>query len=222
MEPHTILNRLFLFRNLDFDQIDSNYRISQRCLTRRYESDEIILSAECRTEGLCLILHGRVRMESAHGGHEIVLRYASEGETFGAASLFTESAHQTRVIAESASEILILPESLVLEILANIPECAKNYLSFLSERITFLNRKIAAFTAGSAEARLALYLAGQKSSEDGTFVCPIAMSSLASQLGIGRASLYRAIDNLTDAGLIRYDGGHFTVPDRDALARLVK
>ncbi len=184
METISHLGKHFLFRGLDLQQIDAEHRILERCLSRCYQSGETILSAECRTEGLCLIVSGKVRMETAHHGHEIVLRYAGEGETFGAASLFSASEHQTRVTAETDADVLIVPENLIRELIAKIPPCAENYLAFLSDRIAFLNRKIAAFTAGSAEARLAFYLLGQKM-ENGCFDCPVSMSSLASQLGIG-------------------------------------
>ena len=51
----------------------------------------------------------------------------------------------------------------------------------------------------------------------------IALSrvQLASALGIGRASLYRALDELTDKGYISSDGKNVTVIDREGLMSLI-
>ena len=71
------------------------------------------------------------------------------------------------------------------------------------------------FTAGSAEDKLAVYLYSLGSSEDTVTVG--SMSSLASQLGISRASLYRAVENLVSVGAVKYDGKAFTIIDRQKL-----
>jgi CRP-like cAMP-binding protein len=69
----------------------------------------------------------------------------------------------------------------------------------MSARIRFLNEKIMYFTAGSTERRLALYLAslGKK-----TIKMSISMTDLANTLDVGRASLYRAFDKLSEDGYI--------------------
>ena len=43
------------------------------------------------------------------------------------------------------------------------------------------------------------------------------MTSLAYQLGISRASLYRAVENLVSVGAVKYDGKAFTIIDRQKL-----
>ena len=89
-----------------------------------------------------------------------------------------------------------------------------HYLDFLSGRIRFLNRKIGYLTAGSAERRLALYLASFQKQE---LVLKDSISSLSELLDIGRASLYRAFDALEEQGLIRREGRSILVPDLKAL-----
>jgi len=102
-----------------------------------------------------------------------------------------------------------------------IPRCktrscgSKNeYISFLSGRIRFLNRKIAFYTSGSAERRVALYLSSFNSDE---IEPDIPMNSLCELLDIGRASLYRAFDKLTDDGFIKRDGDKINIVNRQAM-----
>jgi DNA-binding IclR family transcriptional regulator len=64
----------------------------------------------------------------------------------------------------------------------------------------YLNKKITVFTAGSAERKLACFMLDHISGN--TFTPPTSMKRLSDMLGIGRASLYRAIDSLTECGAI--------------------
>ena len=89
-----------------------------------------------------------------------------------------------------------------------------SYISFLSERIKFLNRKILYYTAGSAERRLALYLTSFPSD---TVTPDLPMNALADLLDIGRASLYRAFDRLSEDGFITRDQNTVIIIDREKM-----
>jgi len=67
----------------------------------------------------------------------------------------------------------------------------------LSDKIRFLNRKIAFFTSGSTEKKLAGYILSLPI-ENNTVKLDMNMSKLASSLDIGRASLYRAFESLEE------------------------
>ena len=85
------------------------------------------------------------------------------------------------------------------QMLENDKTIMYNYIKFMATKIRFLNEKIMYFTAGSTERRLALYLAsfGKK-----TIKTTISMTDLANTLDVGRASLYRAFDKLSEDGYI--------------------
>lgn len=83
-----------------------------------------------------------------------------------------------------------------------------NYLSFLSDRIDYLNKKITYITAGSAERKLATFFASFEKAE---FELPVSFSSLSDMLDIGRASLYRALDKLVSDGCIERDGNDIKI-----------
>ncbi len=211
----------FLFTGVDFSEIDREFRVIENALVVEYHSGDLILSADRHTDALCIVDMGNIRITSNSGDRETVLRYAGCGEIFGAAALFSDIDHSTRVYAESDTRVIFLKKELICKLIQKSSAVAVNYISFLSGKISFLNRKVAAFTAASAEIKLAMFLAGN-SDRDGNVACKTSMSSLADQLGIGRASLYRAIDALAENGLIKYNGKSFAILDRDALIQLVK
>ncbi|MBQ9131384.1 MAG: Crp/Fnr family transcriptional regulator, partial [Clostridia bacterium] len=105
--------------------------------------------------------------------------------------------------AHGPCRILFLPEKAVRRLLETDTEFLYRYLGFLSDRIRYLNRKIGYLTAGSTERRLALYL---HSFGTDSFSLTTSITSLSELLDVGRASLYRAFDKLTEDGFIQKDG----------------
>ena len=98
-----------------------------------------------------------------------------------------------------------------------------NYLAFLSEKIRYLNRKIVTLTAGSAERRLAYFLdtsIPENAADIPTITVP--MNSLAEMLNLGRASLYRAADRLSEEGFIERDGKTIKVINRKGMMEKYK
>ena len=72
-------------------------------------------------------------------------------------------------------------------------------MQFLSRKIIYLNKKLATLTAGNAEKKLASYICEHQI--DGVFTTD-SLSELANILQMGRASLYRALDSMTENGII--------------------
>ena len=211
----TLLESLFLFKNLDFESLDSKYNISLCCQIKNYAAGEKILLTNADGEHfLAVVSCGKIRLTARIKQKEATLKYAGNGEVFGAASLLNNMA-PAESTAECDSEVILIPSSLILKLISDNSTAALNYLNFLSQKISFLNREIAIFAAGSAEDKLAthLYLLSSASVN----ISVESMSSLASQLGISRASLYRAVENLTAVNAISYDGKNFTVLNRQKL-----
>jgi len=197
------IQELFLFTGIDFPLLDKTYHILDKAILREYDSNEILLSKQQDPIGLAVLLEGSAQILSGDEKHPALLRTLHAGDTFGAASLFSgERNYRTCVRAFAQCRVLYLPTDLIQEICFHEPDAAQNYISFLSERISFLNRKITAYTAGSAQEKLILYLLHLPLEADGSWVLDISYGELSEQLGVGRASLYRAMDSLCEAGLI--------------------
>ena len=135
-------------------------------------------------------------------GQPLVIRSLDAGEIFGAASIFGEwKKGASSIIAETNGEIIYINEDEFKELLLKNKKITFNYISFLTERIRFLNRRIDAFSAGSTEQRLYEFLLSNQD-ENGIFTLTTSMSKLSSMLNVGRTSLYRDIASLESKGLI--------------------
>ncbi len=187
-----------------------------------YEKGDVIYDRTHTKRSLGLVLSGEVEVTKPQGQTGTVLmNVISPGQCFGAASMFQEyEFYVTDIVAKKRSSILFLPQEALLQLFTDSQQALANYLSFLTGRIFYLNRKIDAYTGGSAECRLAMYLLDHQ--QEGTppkVVLPFGMNKLAELLGIGRASLYRAMETLDTKGITARDGKCIVILKPEELMR---
>ena len=150
----------------------------------------------------------------------MLLNRLSRGDVFGAASVFFEE-HESvsTVVAGTKCRVLFIERDCLETIIKSDFSVASAYIEFLSGKIYFLNKKIIAFTAGSAEAALSCYLLERADMSD---TVAVNMTRLASALNIGRTTLYRAADALVREGLIACDGKEIRILNRNNLEKRYK
>jgi len=217
----TLLKNLFLFKNTDFEEISKKYSLEDKISVIKFADGEEILSADEKTGGIFVVADGKGKIISVSKKHDAPLRYIAAGDTFGAASLYGSGAsHRTKVIAVGHLCAAVLPLEAVTELIENESEIALNYIKFLSDRVGFLNRKIAAFSAGSAEEKLALYLLSLPF-ENGACTLTESYTDIAKMLDTGRASLYRSIEAFEQNGIIHRDGRKIFLDDAAALYEMI-
>ena len=155
-----VISESFLFKDVDFNVINEKFGIANCMRVVNYAAGDLILSSDNHTDALCFIESGKVRITSDTGDRETVIRYAASRDVFGAATLFSSLNHSTKVYAETKTSVIFLEKEVICTLIENSSDIAINYINFLSDKISFLNRKVAAFTASSAEMKLAMYLYG--------------------------------------------------------------
>ncbi len=143
------------------------------------------------------------------------LNHLAEGNLFGVSVLFGNCGAETCIRAKTKAEILFIDEEKT-EPLWEDKVIRKNLITFLTDRICFLNRKIRSFTAGSAEGKLAMYFA-QNASENFSFTIKTSLTQLAKDLNLGRASLYRAIEKMEAEGVIKREKKTIQITEPNAL-----
>lgn len=197
MDDRKIMEGLFLFQNLtrlpDLTKLPPPVRFAR--------GESIFAPGDC-PEALGVVLQGRAE---AVAHDRAVLNTFGPGAVFGAAALFGAGAYVTRVRAAAACRVQLLPESVLRAWFLAEPQMALNYVAFLTDRVRFLNGKVAVYTCRGAAGKLYGWLCANGDASGA--VSGLSMTKLAAALNIGRTSLYRAFDELEAQNLlVRKDG----------------
>ena len=212
LERHPIFfetDRSLLKKHLDNSNI----------LLVHFSTDEIIYSSSACERKVGFLLEGKALVQTGASDH-ILLNTVGKGELFGIANLYAEDEpFPTEITAAQPSDVLFFKDHAFRDWLEYDPQATVNFLRFQSKKILYLNRKIMTFTAGSAEKKLASFILDHE--RDGIFSPPCSMIDLASMLGMGRASLYRAMDQLIAQGWIEKKDKSFIITDFNALAAFI-
>ena len=202
-----------LFRESDPRLVERILR-EHDCGVKSFESGEVIFSPDLKEKTAGILLCGKAVVNTPDPSKKTLLRFLGANEPFGIAGLFTKEPYVSVIRAHEPCRVFLLKESAIRALLESDTAFLYQYLEFLSGRIRYLNRKIGYLTAGCAERRLALYLYSLGKKE---FRLTDSISALSDLLNLGRASLYRAFEHLTEDGFLQKDGRNFILLDPEAM-----
>lgn len=189
---------LFLLKGLTREEVELCRRLAQT-EEKTYCKGDTIYTPQSAQRALAMVIEGHVRVLHGH----VPTNDLVEGDVFGAAALFgTNEDYPSTIVAGSDCRVMYIPQETVVAWMKQVPQVAENYVGFLSDRIRFLNRRLATLTAGQADGKLWRYLLAHRD-ENGVVYVAEGMSALAERLDMGRSSLYRSLDALVLAGRIR-------------------
>ncbi len=171
-------------------------------IIQSYKKGDVIYNRTDFKRAIGVVLTGRLKAVSQNN---TTLSVFLPGAVFGAAAVFSNDCYVSNIIALSDSTVQFIYEEELLKLFKEYPQISVNYISFLSRKIRYLNGKISVFTQNSAAGKLYCYL--QSNAVDGALPANAKMANIANTIGIGRTSLYRALETLENENLIvRKDG----------------
>lgn len=216
-----ILSNIFLFRNLAADDIQALIGDSDLDV-KSYKKGDVIFSPDIFDKTVGFILKGRCEVRcTRHDGAGTLLNVLGKYDSFGVLAAFSCEDFPTEIYAMSSSDILFFKKEQILDFMEKNHKISLNIIEFLTDRINFLNRRIATFTCTTVEDKLASFLLSQYSrlgTNELTFNC----QKTAAAINAGRASVYRALTTLADAGYITYDTKKIYINDPQGLERTLK
>lgn len=192
---------------------------AQEKTTVIYKRGDVIYSPDNYENSLGFIIRGSVNVIKPSSG--VIISNLTKGDIFGAVTLYSQKGYYVnKLVATTETKVLFIDRATVNVLMIQDQALAVNFISYLSDRIYYLNSRIDSFTGGSAESRLASYLivsfGGYK-----TLQLKQPFTKLAVSLDIGRASLYRAFDSFVDAGAIEKDGKYVRLLNEEKLREYI-
>jgi CRP/FNR family transcriptional regulator len=211
----TCIGRLWVFDNLDAEEMNAVARFAQR---RSFSRGEAIFMQGDPCRAVSLIKMGRVRLSKLmEDGTEFTLDIRKAGDFLGENMLSDEA--DCPVSALCMEQVLVCSfsrdqfEKLVLE----YPGIGLQVIKNLSSRITWLTSRIGSMSLTNLEDRLYRVLInvarehGVKNSEGFTIQFPLTHEDLSFLTGAHRVSISRAMKSLREAGKIIQQGRTLTL-----------
>lgn len=165
-----------------------------------YQKGDVIFSRDSYRRAIGVVISGKAQVKKG----KMPLSTHGSGDIFGAVTLFSDSdRYATDIHAASLCKVLFISREGILSLITESPTVSESYIAYLSNRIYFLNSRLESLTAGSIEENLLRYIRNNAVEENGNLQLKVdSYGKLAATLDVGRASLYRAMDSLTEKGII--------------------
>ena len=199
-----LLNEHPLFRRVPPELLQELMTRSELCSVGRGET-----AYERHRFRRCLgiLLAGRIQVRK----ESLLVSTLQAGEVFGAAALFNEQEdYPTTLTALEDCRLLLVPQEEVRKLVHCCGEFAWDYITYLSGRIRFLSSRLDTVSADRGERKLARYLLA---TENGDGEVTLSATQLCQRIGVGRATLYRAFEDLEEAGAITRSGKTIFIVD---------
>lgn len=217
----SFLENTFLFKSVDKEYIDSlleNSRIEEN----DYQKGETIYSPADFDRKIGFVKQGECIVGRQTGSGIIPLNTVKKFDSFGILAIFSpRDDFPTTVIAKTPCKIIFFSADTINALIEKDTRISLNVIRFLTQKINFLNDKIAAFSSGTIEEKLANYLIALKKKHNSTEF-EFNKKKSAEALNCGRASLYRAINALQESGYISFDNKKIIINDPEGLERILK
>ena len=192
-----LMENFFLFKGISSNALDSLLTMDGISECTFAHGDIIQNCNNCDRIGI--VVKGKAFVRSGIDG--VIINKLGKNDIYGAAALFDKPTHITLVQASTDCSVITMDKSFIEHCISKNSIASLNYIQFLAQKISFLNKKINAYTAKSAENKLYTYLL-QIPRNGNELMLQQDMSTIAKMLGIGRATLYRSFEKLEKNGII--------------------
>jgi len=214
-----ILKSVPLFSSFSDEQIATVASWGQH---RSYPRGAAILRAGEETDGLYIILSGRVKvLIPDEEGREVILSLMSAQEFVGEMGLLDGLPSSATVETLEPCEILRLPRTAFLSCLQGNGEVAMLVLRNLVKRLRDADRKIESLALIDVYGRVARLIIDMAEEIDGQWVVQRAPAKqeIARMIGASREMVSRVVKDLQEKNLIRTEKRRIFVLDRQSMAQ---
>src|SRR5215510_4197596 len=151
-----VLRQIPYFRSLAALELRS---LATDLRTRRYQADDVIFRKGDPSEGLCVVISGRVRtITTSPAGREQVLKVFGPGRTFADLAVFDDEPQPADAIAVSDSTVAFVPSGDLLEVLKRHPDAAIGVIRLFASRLRAYKQMVEDLSLRTVVARVARLL----------------------------------------------------------------
>lgn len=217
------LARCPLFEHATQQMLDS---LANRLRRRRFRRNEVIFHQGDPGDSLQVVAAGAVKIVlPSSEGEEAIIATLRPGDFFGELALLDGGPRSATATALEASETLVLPRAVLMDLLGTVPGLGDALLAGLAKELRRLTRQVEELHFLDLAGRLAMRLtrlaqdANPSASGEVRLNWPYTQSDLAAMIGGTRQSVNRLLSELVDEGLLEIHPDELIITDVDALGR---
>ncbi len=183
--------------------------------------DEILLLEGDARKNLYFVIEGWLKAEKiSPEGRQQTLRFIGPGEIINELAVFLNEPASMTVIAMEKSQVMILSQARVEDLLLKNPKFSREWIKSLALRVKHLLNHVENLSLYSVEARLARLLLDE--AKDGVYQRPSwkTQSEIAAQLGTVLDVINRNLQNLQKQGIIEINRTEIKILDVKKLEAL--
>lgn len=199
--------------------------IAPLCRMRGYEKGEVIFHEGDPATDIHFVLIGRVKIQKAGPGRDLILEILGPGDPVGAVAVYERRPYPATAVALEPAGILSVPEREFFQLIEKHPEMTRRLFAGLTLRLMMLNKRMADML-GSVELRAARFFLtlvdrmGQ-SREEGVFIpMPLSRQEIADLIGTTIETSIRLMSRWQRESVVLTQDQGFLIPDRKKLETL--
>lgn len=217
-EVHEIIDRLPLFSNLS---AGCSRALAQSCRIWRLQKGEILFFQSDAPEAAYVVHTGKISVVlGSPDGREMVIDELKPGEIFGEVGLLTQRSHSAGAVAQTHSQVLVIPRDPFLEMLDEDPSFARRILEIVAHRLHRSAMRELALAFMDAQARLARHLLGLVQHEQDKGYITASQEDLARGTGLIRQTVAKALGRWRREGWLLTGRGRILILNRKALEQV--
>ena len=188
-------------------------RYARSCIWKDYDEFELVIDVEDETTDVRFLLSGSVRiLHRIAVGKEVILGEMGAGDFFGEIAAIDSEYRSANATTLTRTRICIMPQKVFMEILEKDHGVNCKVLKVLTQRIRFLNLRLAEHSFLQAKHRLyseLLRLSKQRPGHEGqrSISPPPIQRELADRIGSRREVVSRELNTLERDGIIKKTRG---------------
>ena len=188
-------------------------RYARSCFWKDYDEFELVIDVEDETTDVRFLLSGSVRiLHRIAVGKEVILGEMGAGDFFGEIAAIDSEYRSANATTLTRTRICIMPQKIFMEILEKDHGVNCKVLKVLTQRIRFLNLRLAEHSFLQAKHRLyseLLRLSKQRPGHEGqrSISPPPIQRELADRIGSRREVVSRELNTLERDGIIQKTRG---------------
>lgn len=195
--------------------------LARECRLKQVEKGEILFFQSDPSDSAYIVRSGIISIIlNSLDGREMVINKMRAGDMFGELGLLTKKTRSTSAIAQSNSEVLVVPSRVFTRIVESEPQFAIRVLEITAERLQTSGKREGALAFLDAQARLARLLLELEEQEQDKGYITISQNELAHHTGLIRQTVAKALGKWRRAGWLITGRGRILILNKKALEEL--